>query len=118
MGVIGVGTLSLCLGKYIDVNLQTRELDIQIPNVYYALECEFNLLNLKKLNADNVHLDTRCKSLMFPAFTDMLMPSKKHPSPLSFEYDIWNLLQTNNAFGIPRSGSSTRLLTLRHCKDG
>ena len=81
--------------------MQTRELDIQIPNVYYAPECAFNLLSLKKLNADNIHLDTRCKSLIFPAFRDMLMPSKKHPSPIGFEYDTWNLIQTYDGFEYP-----------------
>ena len=103
MGVIGIGTLSLCLGKYIDINRQTRELDIQLPNVYYAPECAFNLLSLKKLNADNIHLDTRCKSLIFPAFRDMLMPDEKNPKPIGpgFDYDTWTLIQTNDGFGYP-----------------
>ena len=70
LNVIGVGNISMCLGVYQDIAGERQALDVQFDDVYYAPECAFNILSLKRLNAENIHWDTGGKSLIFPAPRD------------------------------------------------
>ena len=113
LNIIGVGTLSMCLGVYQDKAGERQALDVQFDNVYYAPECAFNILSLKRLNDENIHLDTGSRSLIFPAPRDMQIPEQG--KTISFDYKTWSLHQCDDAFGYPafRVEYTGRTYTLR-----
>ena len=75
LGVVGVGTLVMSLGYYYDMTGMRQIIDLQIPNVFYAPECCFNLLSLSQLNEDNIHLNTEVRIVIIPGPTDMKIPT-------------------------------------------
>ena len=100
LGVVGVGTLVRTLGTYTDIHGVRRILDLQLPNVYYAPECCYNLLSLSQLNAENIHLNTEVRSVIFPAPVGMETPSPIGPK-LICQYKHCSLHQKIDRKGNP-----------------
>ena len=98
LGVVGVGTLVMSLGYYYDVTGTRQIMDLQIPNVFYAPECCFNLLSLSQLNEDNIHLNTEVRSVIIPGPPDMKVPTEEEEKEwCQHKYTNWRMLQRTDA---------------------